>query len=545
MTAYAQDYKLEVESFMLEENSLTAINKPVYDNNNQKCALVIITGMGNEKLRFNAGNSFIKVEEKKVNNKRSYLMWISEGVIKLNISSDSRAFNPVDYFFNPRVKKAETYLMELKISATESLIDKQYLEFHIVPSSAYIEVNGEPWKIRDGIAYKQLPKGQYSYTIQANDYHTEAGLVDFSNTQTKKIIEVELKPNFGWLTITTPTGIDNLTILIDDKIITSDLSKIQLSSGKHKLKISKEMYLPLIQDILIKDNEELNITPQLVPNYSTITFIAEGNASIYLDDKLLGYGYWSGDLSIGNYIIKIKKENYKTYSQTISIAKAGESNTYKFQELAPILGAVNIESNPPGAQVKIDGIDYGKTPIYVPKIITGSHVLSIHSLDYSTYTQTFIIEDGKQLNLSCTLKTGNSTKYAIIDINRIIQVMPEYATFSQQINKKTQQFENELHDLEEKYAKQLDAYNNAPTRRKANRLQNLEAKINQYKKEKKSELENFQQEEMRKLESIVTSIVHEVSHKQGFEIVLQKERVLYYGEDVLDATDLIINAINN
>lgn len=65
ISAYAQDYKLEVESFALEENSLTAIYEPVYDNNNQKCALVIITGMGNEKLRFNAGNSFIKVEEKK------------------------------------------------------------------------------------------------------------------------------------------------------------------------------------------------------------------------------------------------------------------------------------------------------------------------------------------------------------------------------------------------------------------------------------------------------------------------------------------------
>lgn len=115
MSAYAQDYKLEVESFALEENSLTAINEPVYDNNNQKCALVIITGMGNEKLRFNAGNSFIKVEEKKVDNKRTYLMWVSEGVIKLNISSDSRTFEPVDYFFNPRVKKAETYLMGLKI----------------------------------------------------------------------------------------------------------------------------------------------------------------------------------------------------------------------------------------------------------------------------------------------------------------------------------------------------------------------------------------------------------------------------------------------
>ena len=97
MSAYTKDYKLEVESFALEENALTAINEPVYDNNNQKCALVIITGMGNEKLRFNADNSFVKVEEKNVDNKRTYLMWVSEGVIKLNISSDSRTFEPVEF----------------------------------------------------------------------------------------------------------------------------------------------------------------------------------------------------------------------------------------------------------------------------------------------------------------------------------------------------------------------------------------------------------------------------------------------------------------
>lgn len=486
-----------------------------------------------------------KSKKKKVDNKRTYLMWVSEGVIKLNISSDSRSFDPVDYFFNPRVKKAETYQMGLKISATESLVDKQYLEFHIVPSSAYIEVNGEPWEINNGIAYKQLPKGQYSYTIQANDYHTEAGFVDFSNTQTKKIIEVKLKPNFGWLTITSPIGIDNLTILIDDEIITSDLSHIQLSSGKHRLKISKEMYLPLIQEILIKDNGEINITPQLVPNYSTITFTTEENASIYLDDKLLGSGYWNGKLSIGNYVIKIKKENHKTFSRTISIAKTGESYTYKFKELAPILGAVNIESNPPGAQVKIDGIDYGKTPIYVPKIITGCHILSIYSPGYNRFEQSFTIEDSKQLNLSCTLNISSSKRYAIIDFNRIIQVMPEYATFSRQLNKKTQQFEDKLHNLEKKYARQLEVYDNAPTQKNANRLYNLEAEINQYKKEKKSEIESFQQEEMTKIGSIVTSLVHKIGHKQGFEIVFQKEGVLYYGEDVIDATDLVINEINN
>ena len=578
--SYSQEYMLEVSSFVLEENSLTAKNEPVRDTNNQKCALVIITGFEDENLRFNVGNIFSKVEEKKNNQgERVYLLWIPEGTVKVTISSDSKSFSPVEYFFNPRVKKAETYLMDLKLSATKSLAGKQYLQFQIDPVNAYLEVNEEPWDVKNGIAYKQLPRGIYNYRVQAKNYHTEVGTVDFSDLSVKKEVQISLKPNFGWLTITPPANLNGgLTVLIDNEISSEGLDRIQLSSGQHSLKVTRESYLPFTQTINIEDGKEIKITPVLMANFSTVTITTKGDASIYIDDRFVGTGNWTGPLSIGTYAVEIKKDNHKSISQTISVPKIGEVYTHEYKEPTPILGSVSVETNPPGAFVKIDGKEYGKTPIFIPELIIGNHSINITLKDHKTHSTSFTVEEGKQIDLSYSLEKGvdvpkptptvpsqrpsqdnspnrpvtpvrhntytGKKKYAIMDVDKIIQSMSEYAALQRQIAERQKQAERTLASLQEKMNKAYDDYQKKPNSKNSDAVQAASTTVQNFEKSSKEEIEKFQKDQLAKLQKKVSDAANIVGRENGYEVIFPVGAPLYTGSDVIDATELVKRKLN-
>ena len=398
---HAQERQLKVVSFVHEENALTAKNEPVYDNNNQKCALVIIKGMGNEKLRFNTGG-YTNIDEKIVDGERAYLFWISEGTVRVIISSDSKSFEPIEYYFNPRVKKAETYLMNLHLEELKNSIGKQFLEFIIEPKNASLEVNNELWVLSEGIAYRQLPKGKYQYQIKAKDYHTETGIVDFYDLSNKKSISINLKPNFGWLSIN--SSISEIAIFIDDEPYHGPFNRIKLSSGQHTIRAAKELYQTFTQHIVVEDDKETQIQIQLNPNFSTVTIIVDGGADIYLDDKLMGKNSWTGNLGTGNYKVELRKLNHASFTESISINNIGETLNFKYDELKPIIGSASIESTPAHANVKVDGVDYGTTPVLIPEIIIGHHNISLTLNGYNPYSATFEIKEGEDTKVNYVLE---------------------------------------------------------------------------------------------------------------------------------------------
>lgn len=401
MIGHAEEYVLSIASFSIEENSLTAKIEPVRDTNNQKCALVIINGFDNETLRFNVGNTFSKVEQKTEHDRKVYWLWIPEGTIKVTISSDSQNFSPLEYFFNPRVKKGETYLLNLNLSAAKTIYSKQYLEFNIEPTNASLEVNNELWPVSNGISYRQVPKGKYQYQIKAKDYYTEAGIIDFNDLSRKETVKVQLKPKFGWLTIS--SSIPNTIVFIDDEQYNGSLNKIKLASGEHTVKVARELYQTYTNDVLITDNQETKLSIELKPNFSKVNISVKDGADIYIDDERVGKDMWSGDLLIGNYNVDLKKINHKPLSKTISINVSGEDLNFEFGELEPILGSISIESEPSNAIVQVDGKNYGTTPLLIPEIIVGKHNISLSLSGYQELLKEIDIREGVENNLSFVL----------------------------------------------------------------------------------------------------------------------------------------------
>lgn len=122
----------------------------------------------------------------------------------------------------------------------------------------------------------------------------------------------------------------------------------------------------------------------LVPDFSTITLKAEEGVEIYVDGELKGTGAWQGPLKAGNHQVECKKANCKPSTQYIGVQENNDQ-TITLNPLTPLMGTLAVTSNPSGANITIDGKDYGQTPRNID-IAIGHHSVTLSKADYPSTT---------------------------------------------------------------------------------------------------------------------------------------------------------------
>jgi hypothetical protein len=65
---------------------------------------------------------------------------------------------------------------------------------------------------------------------------------------------------------------------------------------------------------------------------------------------------------------------------------------------------VFVDSRPRGATVSIDGKEYGKTPIRIPDIPIGSHVVRLELADHRFWTTSIRVTAGKDTPVTGSLE---------------------------------------------------------------------------------------------------------------------------------------------
>jgi len=83
----------------------------------------------------------------------------------------------------------------------------------------------------------------------------------------------------------------------------------------------------------------------------------------------------------------------------------------QFQGLEIFYGSVDIVTDPPGANIIIDGVERGLTPMTIDSLVTGSHRMFLVYPGYETLQKGIKSEEGKTITISEVLlpKTGSLT----------------------------------------------------------------------------------------------------------------------------------------
>lgn len=150
-------------------------------------------------------------------------------------------------------------------------------------------------------------------------------------------------------------------------------------------------------------------------------------------------GIWRGrtpltldDLSFGRYVVRVVADGYQVRREEFSLSASNASRTLSLQldrqrlpaargrpnppverqaasaeaEARPgaYFGVVFVDSRPQGAKVFIAGKEYGKTPLRIPEVPIGSHVVRLELPDHSSWTKPIRVAAGQEVRVTGSLE---------------------------------------------------------------------------------------------------------------------------------------------
>lgn len=396
---------LSVSSFKLLDTDLTANTAGTMemDQNGETATLikVVTTQTG---FTFDGGALGIV---KTVQKPSEIWVYVPRGLKKISISHPQLGIIR-DYYFPVAIEAARTYEMILVSGEVQTVIkqtsDSQYIVIKVTPSNAIVELNNEILPTSEGVAQKFVKLGTYDYRVQAKDYHTTAGKVTIDDPNNKKLLDINLKPAFGWIEIPANEEYNGAQVYIDNELIgTSPIKSKNISSGTHSLKIAKALYQTYEESVIVEDNKTTFITPKLVADYSNVTLLVDNDAEIYVNEEYKGAGMWTGNLGSGLYIFEAKKKNHRSTKATHEINSLQKQLRINLEAPTPIYGKLNITSTPTISDVIFDGKPVGQTPLFIPDCLIGEHQIEIKHSGYQNYNSTLIVKENENNNIDAIL----------------------------------------------------------------------------------------------------------------------------------------------
>ena len=422
--AYSQN--MSVSGFRCLENDISARSAGVTDINGELCALIRV----NTPER---GFEFTGCNIEKTEQKTGEIwLFVSPGVKFITIKH--RDFGSIiNYPFPESIKSGNSYELKLTTSRIKQIVEEQITSQYLIIRSntpdAKIFIDGT-FIGRQEVS-KALSLGEeHTYRVEAPLYHSREGSVRLTESQ-KTELTIDLEPAFGYLKIDTKPE-SGAEIEINGKLAEgkTPLTSDKLPSGNYTIQAFKPMYKSTPQEVQLREGETKTVTISLQPTFAKAQISCNDNQTeIYIDGKFYSKGKYEGNIDEGVHLLEFKKEGHRTLSKRINTA-VGQTIVENIAALDPIVGKLDINSNPINADVYIDGKRYGKTPDILQNLIIGQHNLSLKKEGYAELKATIEIAEGKISTYNFTMqKQPNEQTFNVNGVEfKMIRV--EGGTFS-------------------------------------------------------------------------------------------------------------------
>ena len=281
---------------------------------------------------------------------------------------------------------------------------QQYVVFQVTPPNASVELDGMVLDVVDGAAFANKHFGTYEYTIRAPKHHTYTGSVIVNDLVNKHVVSVDLLPAYGWIEIADNGASNGADVYLDEEYLGKvPFKSKELSSGQHRIRITKPMYKSFQTSVTVKDNETTQVYPQLIANFANITLEVADKAEIWVNGTLRGNGRWSGALAIGPNKVETRKPGHRTQTMSYEVTASMEGQTLTLKAPEAILGTLIVESTPPISDVYIDGKLFSQTPVRT-HLPVGAHQVKISRKGYKDHMTSVTVTEGQTVTVSHTME---------------------------------------------------------------------------------------------------------------------------------------------
>ncbi len=317
---------------------------------------------------------------------------------------------------NPSAGQTESVHVTLEpIAPTPTPVQDGYFSIDSSPQGATVRVDGH--YVGATPVTTQVTAGTtHRVQVEYSGYDAWSAVYTAYSGQTTQIY-ASLTPTpqtTGYLTVTSsPPGAD---VYVDGSHRGyTPMSVGNLIVGAHTLELRLSGYQKSTQTFQVYSGQTTTKNVGLSPSSPSTGSIAvqsyPSGASIYLDGNFQGNTFTNDyfdiiGVSTGTHSIMLRKPGYQDYTTTVSVT--GGSIRYitatMTQQTTPqTTGKANVMSGPSGAEVYVDNLFRGYSPVLVPDLSLGTHSITLKMSGYSDWMSSFEVTAGQTTPVSATL----------------------------------------------------------------------------------------------------------------------------------------------
>ena len=409
MSASAQQkLTFRIADFELAEEDMTARN-PQYekiDPDGARYAIIKVSSDNPEdnlrayKFDFGYLESFVEMHDD--------ILWLYVRQNAKKVSIRREGYTAISqYNLGQTIQQGRTYRMLL--SAQMPVAQYRILQFKVTPADegALVKVRREGsnsgyelWGEVDmaGSIDRRLELDTYYYEVTAENYEKCEGRIVLINGEGNHVENVTLKPNFGWLEIDDASGIAGAEVYVDNKKIGTipykSKKRWEVRDGYQLMISNGELYKTYNSTFNIRKGEVTKLSPRLESDFAKTTIRVDGDdkADIYINGERRGTGTWTGPLKAGSYVVESRRVSHRTVTTSI-VVKRNVEESFVVAAPKPIIGTIYVTTQPSGAQVYLDGVNRGQSPVELKNVLIGQRDVRVMLDNYKTEEQTVDVKE--------------------------------------------------------------------------------------------------------------------------------------------------------
>lgn len=296
------------------------------DFNNEICALVkVLLPMDGVKFEGNVvGDPVFKTNE--------YWVYLTPGTKMLNIKAPG--YYPVmadfrDLELGPLDSKTIYYLTVKptgNVSASKPAAPTtNYVVMKVTPTTATVEIDGQPREAADGSVTALLKLGEHTYTVKAAGYQPQTGSFLITDKE-KTHLQITLKSEKATLNVAT---LPDVEIYLDGTLKGKGRWNGELLPGLYSVELRRAGHRTVSETVELHQSETRDISQtEFTPVYSSLTVdYRPVDATIKLDGNIVGQTPDRIDnVLTGEHQLSIEAPGYRTHTQKVTLAE-GEPMT--------------------------------------------------------------------------------------------------------------------------------------------------------------------------------------------------------------------------
>lgn len=389
--------QIKVLSIEPDEADLTARINPKQDRNGFNCALLRITTVGvngEQRRKFSfTGDMATQIVDVTFPSGEIWV-YLSPGRSTLTITHDD--YGRVIYDMPYELKEKTCYVMELTAAENVNRIMTNYLVIKADQPNAVIYIDDD--FVGEKEVYKSFVAGEeHTWRIECDLYHTERGSAKIGYDE-KTVIEKKLRPAYGFLHVTSVPESGALVFVDGKKMGETPFMSDKIASGEHKVMVMKEMYERMERTVEVTDDSITEVIMEMKADFVYVTVTTDKQADIYVDGERKGQGSWTGKISKGKHLFEAKRYSHHTTMRTVELMTENEVNV-TIPDPVPVYGILNVESEPMGAKIYLDGELKGETPAVVSNVLIGSCDLRLVKDGFVPVDKTITIKENEVLEV--------------------------------------------------------------------------------------------------------------------------------------------------